>query len=317
MFRKYIQCALAVIITLGIYFFLFSKVPFPDVVSALKTANISYVILALVISVISKILISAYRWKTILVDLNCDITFKESLLIKMGSNSLISIFPLRVGEFSRLLYLNRLKEVPYSKSLVSILAEYLFNFLTLLLFALMGLIAYFIQNENIASISNIKLSFLSILPLCLLSLGSNGKSHDKPKKHWPTLFKNYFHELTGLLKNKTIILCTITFTFATIFNFYLLSRALNISIPLYAILLFTPLVILIGAIPITIAGIGARELATLFLFTKFASADLLLSLGIAYVFVQFLFPLIVGTFLTGVFINRIVKTKNTKQGSIA
>jgi len=86
----------------------------------------------------------------------------------------------------------------------------------------------------------------------------------------------------------------------------LISKAVNVSIPVYEILICVPLIILIGSIPVTFLGIGLRESAVLFFFLKYSFPEKLLSLGILYSFVGYLIPMILGLFLVGFFINNIL-----------
>jgi len=79
-------------------------------------------------------------------------------MVKMGSDSLTSILPLKTGEFSRIVYLKREKGVSYYRSTVSIMAEYVLNILALLFCLFLGIIVYFIQKQVYYSILSHKYS---------------------------------------------------------------------------------------------------------------------------------------------------------------
>lgn len=239
--------------------------------------------------------------------LDCPISLKESLVVKMGSDSITSMLPLKIGEFSRIVYLKRVKGIPYYKSMISIIAEYLLNILILLFFLFLGIIIYLIQNRSIILFSSLNISLLSLVPLCSLRLNTYGKLKDKLSAGWYILFKTYFKELMRLTRNKAIILYTVLFIAPGLINIYLLSKALHINLPLYAVLIFTPLVIISSSLPITISGLGIREVSVLLLFSQFAPSELLVSLGILYFFVEYLFPMVIGVSVTGVFLRKIFK----------
>jgi len=307
MIKKYLRFSFALAVTVGIFIFLFSKVSFIDVISAIRKADCKIIFLTLILSIISNILIAAYRWKMILNYLDCPISLKESLVVKMGSDSITSMLPLKIGEFSRIVYLKRVKGIPYYKSMISIIAEYLLNILILLFFLFLGIIIYLIQNRSIILFSSLNISLLSLVPLCSLRLNTYGKLKDKLSAGWYILFKTYFKELMRLTRNKAIILYTVLFIAPGLINIYLLSKALHINLPLYAVLIFTPLVIISSSLPITISGLGIREVSVLLLFSQFAPSELLVSLGILYFFVEYLFPMVIGVSVTGVFLRKIFK----------
>ncbi|MBL7197400.1 MAG: flippase-like domain-containing protein [Candidatus Omnitrophica bacterium] len=292
--KKYIRFGFILIITIGILIYLFQKIPFANVLNLIKEANFKIILLTLGISFINNFLVSAHRWKAILKHLGCPISLKDLLLIKIGSNPIISILPLKTGEFFRPLYLKRLRGISYSKSAFSILSEYTLNILALTFPIFIGIIIYLSQNNifnlNLSKTTGIMFLYLSFLPV---------KHSD-----YYALFKIHLKQLKGLFKNKIILLYTSLFVFGELLNVYLLSKALHSPLPLYAILIFIPIVILISGLPITILGLGTRETAILFFLSKFAPPQTLLSLGILYSFVEHLFPMIIGVSLSGLFLNR-------------
>jgi len=307
MIKKYLRFSFALAVTVGIFIFLFSKVSFIDVISAIRKADFKIIFLTLILSIVSNILIAAYRWKMILNHLGCSISLKESLVVKMGSDSLTSMLPLKIGEFSRIVYLKREKCISYSKSTISIMVEYSLNILALLFFLFLGIIVYLIQNRHIVLFSAINIPILSLVSFGSLRLNTYGKLKDKLNADRYILFKTYFKELIRVARDKTIILYTVLFIAPGLINIYLLSKALHINLPLYAVLIFTPLVIISSSLPITISGLGIREVSVLLLFSQFAPSELLVSLGILYFFVEYLFPMVIGVSVTGVFLRKIFK----------
>lgn len=307
MVKKYVRFSFVLAVTLGIFIFLFSKVSFIDVISAIRKADFKIILLTLMLSIIGNILIAAYRWRMILNRLGCSISLKESLVVKMGSDFLISVLPLKIGEISRIAYLKREKCISYSKSTISIMAEYLLNIFALLFFLFLGIIVYFIQNRHISLFSAVNIPPLCLVSFCSLKLSTYGKLKDKLSAGWHTLFKTYFKDLIRLARDKTIIFYTVLFIVIGLINIYLLSKALHINLPLYAVLVFTPLVIISSSLPITISGLGIREVSVLLLFSQFASSELLVSLGILYFFVEYFFPMIIGVSVAGIFLKKIFK----------
>ena len=311
--RRYIRFVLSAAITIGIFILLFHKIPLGEVVNTIKKANFKIILLILGISLISNTVISAKRWKLILERLGCTISLKESLFIKLGSDSVVSLLPIKIGEFSRMEYLKRLKNISYSKSLISIISEYFLNIFMLILFAITGAVIHLFQGSRLnVSVSSLR----TLLPSFLLF---SEKSHTASNTNIK-LINNYFglfkKSLGGLmmsLRSPSILFYSFLFMLAEIVNIYLLSRALHYPFPLYNIVLFVPIVILISSLPLTIAGLGLREAVVILFFLKLAPFQVLLSLGILYSFTEQLFPMIIGTTLTGPFLIRIYYGKNENK----
>lgn len=290
------------IFTIGIFVFLFHWVPFAKIFKIIRSTNFSIICLTLFISAISNILISAYRWKLILKELGILISLKESLFIKMGSNIFVDIFPVKIGEFFRLLYLRRLQKIPYSKSILSIGSEYLLNIIALLCSVLLGGTIYL---GNHVDFSLLK-SFLSCSPVILGALNISGRFKRQLNNKYYRLFRISLRNVRKLMKKTNILFYTFLFWIAELLNVYLLSIAVGISVPLYGIFLFMPLVIILESTSITFVGLGIREAAIIFLFLKFASVEALFSLGLLYSFVESLFPMFIGLGFTGSFLNKIL-----------
>jgi len=74
----------------------------------------------------------------------------------------------------------------------------------------------------------------------------------------------------------------------------LASRSFDIDIPWSAALAHTPLVLAVGALPISIGGLGTAQAALVFFFGAYASDERLLAFGLAYTFTLLVLRLPVG-----------------------
>lgn len=296
--KKFLRLIFSFFVTVGVFVFLFFKIPLPDVVGSLGKADFRIVLLALIVATLNNFLVGAYRWKLILKELDCPISFLQALLIKIGSNPIISVLPFRSGEFFKPLYLKEIKGFPYSRSIVSIVSEYLLNVVSLLIFILIGVVIYFFTGNNFTISMNPSTA-------CFCFTYSSFSKHSSYNR-----LRAYFAELKKLLKKKSIFLYTLLFMLGELVTVYLLSIALTIPIPFYKLLIFMPVVILLANIPITILGLGTREAAILFFFAGFGPGQDLLSLGILCSFIEYIFPVIVGASLTGHLLTKVFWKKN-------
>jgi uncharacterized membrane protein YbhN (UPF0104 family) len=90
--------------------------------------------------------------------------------------------------------------------------------------------------------------------------------------------------------------------FSEIFSMYLCCRTLGLDIPLWAILTFMPIVMGFTLIPVTVSGLGTRELAIFLLFQGMASSEQLASAALMFTFVEFIMPALVGCLLLSPFL---------------
>ena len=300
--KRTLRIIFAILVTVGIFILLFQRISFNSVLNTMKNANLKIVILTSLISLISNTLIVSYRWKLILQELNCSISWKEALFIKMGSR----ILPFKTNEASRVLYLRRLKEIPYSKAIFSVVSEYLLSGLALICFILVGVVFYCCRIKAFSKSS--VATYLNYTKFLLLA-GIANIDRACRKRFWDRvwgLFRDYSGKFKGLLKNRKIIFISFLYWGFDLLNVYLLSLAVNNPLPLFGILLFMPIVIFAGGIPISVGGLGTREVTLIFLFSSYGSLEILLSISLLYYFIEQLFPNLVSVGFSGMFLNKVI-----------
>ena len=79
-----------------------------------------------------------------------------------------------------------------------------------------------------------------------------------------------------------------------IFAAELLFLALGVNISLFYIAAAFPLAIFVGLIPITIAGMGTRDSAIIYLFSAWAGSSVCLGVGFLYSFFAYWFLALLG-----------------------
>ena len=190
--------------------------------------------------------------------------------------------PGRLGEMTKVLYL---KKDGYStgKSLVSAVLDRLSDFVFLLVFVFVGslfLVTVF-QKQILILILGIMISvFLLIL---LLKTGLIKWVLNKifrifiPKKYqksWKINFQDFINDLRVYKLKHYIIIFLITI-FSWLFYYlqmYILAKGLNIHIPLLYLAISVTVAGLITLIPVSISGIGTRDVALILLFAPFLIA---------------------------------------------
>ncbi len=296
-----------ILITILIFIVLFTKVDLMETIKTLKKTNLSFFFLAIIISIISNIFICAHRWFLVLKELNGKISFKEVIFVKIGSYPLCTVMPFKSGELLKSVYLKKKKILSFKKSTSSLLYNALVDMFALVILFVIGITLLHLHIFNLIYpyiIFVVVLSFFYVLwkieKTRKFLLGLLKKNDYK--------FRNIIHDIMISFEKislKKTILLTI---YATIFNFfsvliyYIIFASINIKVPFNYILIFMPLVMLISQIPITVSGFGTREAAIVILFSKFADAEALLSVGLLVSFVNYMFPALIGLFFVRSFI---------------
>ena len=287
--------------TMVIFVFLFRDIDFTEVLKTMRGCNRTFLMGALFLSVWSNIFINALRCREILRSFGIPLSLFETIILKGGSSVFKTFMPARTGEFIMVgAYLKNVKNFPYFNSVLLVMFEYFLNFLSLLIFCLIGFL----------------LSYQPSTPWrpCPLQAGLSFsvKSRLKAGKRffrnrWNAETRNIFLILGELSLRRSIILYTLLYMGAELVNFQLVAHSLKIPVPFRTVLLLVPGAFLLSSLPLTLGGLGVREGAVMILFAECAPAEKLLSAGLLYSFIENLVPLAVNASVAGIFMNRLWK----------
>ena len=280
---------------------LFRNIPFIKVFSSIEKADFRIILFVLFTSIFNGFFISSFRWKLVLNKMGCDISWRESMFIKVGSDPIISSIPFKAGEISRIAYLKRRKNISVSKAIFSIFIEYILNISVLLFFIILGCITWLFQGNGLL-LTVQTFSFFGFIK------GKWFLSDNEWISNFKECFKSHFIKQRILL-NKKILFFTFLLGFLELLCVYLIAISINASIPLFSLLIYMPIVIFASSIPITFLGLGIRESLMVFLFLKYASCEKILALGILYSFAEHILPMLIGLSLTPLFVNKIIVSR--------
>jgi uncharacterized membrane protein YbhN (UPF0104 family) len=275
---KYIRILIALAITLSILIFLIIKVNPGQLLKIYNHSNKGLLILTSLILLLSP-LITALRWKVVLNVLGLNAGFVEAARIYFANYPLSKITPSSSGDIVRAFYLG--DRLSASKQLGGILAERLFDIATLAFFSLIGAIVTNLKPVVWLASSAILAIFIFFLiaPKIKISL----------KEKWNKRIEDFFYFFKILIKNPTafalIAIYTLSIWLVIFIHIKLSFLAFNTSIPFFAIISIQPIVAFVSLLPFTLAGLGAREPAMIFLFSSFAPAATSLAVGLTYSFI--------------------------------
>lgn len=309
--RKPVIFLLKLVFSTGILaFILIYKTSIKDI--ALKLAGVSWVWLAVAFSLHTLgLAISAFRWQ-ILARAQGD---KVPLLFLAKSylvGTFFNIFlPTRFGgDVVRILDGSK-----YSKSLVKssaiVLVERSTGIVVLFLFALVASLFRLDMASRIPMIwEAFLLGFVGLAAAAFFFLPMAGRLLEKlPEKG---IFKTVKHKVIAFrttiifYKNKQK-----EFSQATVWAFllqlnvvlyyYLIGKALHLAIPLLDYFIFIPIVLLIQILPITINGLGLRELAYIEIFRFYGLPS---ETAVSFSVIEIAFGLIVGLIGGAIYVSR-------------
>jgi len=223
--------------------FLFYFVKPNQILQALGQANLSWVLLALLLLPIN-LSLQFLRWKSLVVIGNKNVPNSEILKSIFYSFSYSIFTPARLGEIGRAFHISNSKK---GDLIALAFYEKIFAFCSLLLFVLLSLVFFK---------SHFYIFGLFILALIIVEL-------KKIVKLIP-YFRKY-EQIIQKVNTLKISLISVTLVFVYIFQFYLILNAFK-NVPFFHSIFMISLVIFFNSLPITLSGLGIRELLSVYFF---------------------------------------------------
>lgn len=281
---------------------LFRKMDLQKVIRNLGRVDIKLLLSVSAISLIAHTLINGEKYRRILEFFGCRLPLQEAITVIIGGLSLKSVLPLKSGELVRIAYLRRRHGLSYGRGISSILVKSFLSLLALVIFILGAAVVYEF-NRFYAVLSFL----LSLLLLALLAGTGYGRrvSSNLRERISPNLPSN---PESRRLKGAALLFYSLLFEGIGLVNFYILFGAFNIDIPYRAALLLMPLTMMVASLPITVSGLGTREVSTIVLFARHASPEKLLGVGLSVFFVNFLLPALLGLLFLKPLLNGLSET---------
>jgi len=163
---------LGIAISLFFIYFAFRGQNFGDIKAALSSANLWWLIPALVLY-FAGVWVRAVRWRILLQPV-VDVTSRELFPIVVIGYMANNVLPLRTGEIVRAFTLQRQRQVPMTSSLATIAVERIFDGLTMLGFMLaaMAFVSFTSQLRHLAIVAFVVFAVL-LIGLFVLTLGGS------------------------------------------------------------------------------------------------------------------------------------------------
>lgn len=297
--KNVIKVISLIILLIIIYFY----VDLTKIIYYLKQTKIE--ILLLFIPLIFPLyLFKAIRLNRLLACQGINYSIKDTLFIFFSSNFLGFITPGRIGEFAKIVYLKQDLDIPFSKSFPAVIVDRFYDLYFLTLVAIFGLL-YFNILDSFPVLIYASIIFLLIVPFILFNQKVLEYFYElkviRRFKKIREFLKIYTKEVNGMISLKKILMSMIytTISYAILFTqCKLILMSLDININYIQISYMMAITNLVTFLPVSISGIGTRDITLMFLFSLVGIQK---ELAISYSFIVLIMFNLIGGFICFIF----------------
>lgn len=283
---KITRFAIFFAVTLLVFYFIFQKVDYRSLGEVLLNANLFYLAIGFLLIFLA-LIFSAKKWQVLIKAMGYSLGWKESLGIVMAAYPISVVTPAKSGDLIRAYYLR--DKIPKIQTAGAVVVERFVDVSILAFYSLIGGVIF--KNGLVLAVS---LSILFLIPLFFIVVNKVrlplGRWREKIES-FLYISKIFIHQPQKLLP---VLFYASIVWLAPIFEAKILFLALGVDIPLFYIAAAFPLAIFVSLIPITIAGMGTRDSAIIYLFSSWASPSVCLGVGFLYALFAYWFLALLG-----------------------
>ena len=266
------------IIGISVFAIILVKVDLGEALRVLTTLDPRFLIVSLALQACA-LVVATFRWQLIMRRLAIRIPFVRSLIYSLIGTAAALITPGQLGEFVKVLYLRDLR-APVPESVLSVLIDRAYDLLLLLLFGYIAIAVLF----GVPPIVTIVIIAGGGI---LLAAGYFFARKREETARWlaaalarisPQAYQETVQRDTqrliqslGALSPGFLLICG----FLSVGNYallllriYAVALALHIAVPFWYFAMVMPLMRLVGLIPISVSGIGTRDITIIYLLAQ-------------------------------------------------
>jgi len=264
-YKNYLLYLIIYILTVFILFLLLQHVGIYQIADEIKKSNPVYICYSFILSIIFVIL-SGFKLKLFIGMMGHNIKTSRCIKLIFATYPLNIIIPSKGGDFLKSWSLRDI--LPLSHGIGIVILERLIDIFILCLLTLISSIVIRQLKISIASFSLILSMFLFIYFIYKLPF----KEYNKKNLIQKILKTGY--PLKCLFKDKKYLIgifsISLIIWLGSILQVYLLYLSIGQPVPVLYSFTAVPIAIFIGFMPVTIAGMGTRDLALVYLFSAYA-----------------------------------------------
>ena len=275
------------LLILGVIFW---KIDIINIKDVLAQVDVPVFIVALLI-LVPTTLLSALRFRMLLSGKNKPTIGLATKLI-LASSTMNVVLPSKMGDMLKSVFMRDALNMRGSLAVSVVVFEKACDLLGLLAWCLLGLFVYAGDDQffillalaiggglGLGTLMLSSLSFADSFLRLVVKLAPS-KSVDKfenLRKSWVEVHGFFWRSKSAVIN---IVAVTLFIWFLHLLQIWLLAAALNAPIPLLSSLGLSSLTILAGLVPLTLAGVGTRDAAAIYLFAPFMAAPAGAALGL-------------------------------------
>ena len=290
------------LVGIALFIIILSRINLGALFSILYHTNIMFLLLAIGVNG-AAIILKSLKWKIIVNSIKPEFSLKESVMAFLVGFSFSTITPAKLGDFIKVLYIND-ETCSMGKSLSTIVIDRLIDILLLFFVAFVGIYGFSVlyHIEVISTAGIIVIIFCLFLGMYILLNKPILSALLKPffnivvpqrlKSKVSIYYDDFFVGLNVFYQNRksffSSIFIGILYWIPTLIYGYLLALSLGIDVGLFFFILVLPILGMLDFLPISISGIGTRDLALIYLFgLKGVSAEQAIAFSLLYLFMSY------------------------------
>jgi uncharacterized protein (TIRG00374 family) len=294
-------------IGVGLFIYLLIRLNITSVIQQIENVNLFYVLLAIILTFVFFIT-QTIKWYVIARKQKISIPFIDAFKINLISSFYGFVTPSKIGSVMRIDYLNR-----YNGNTGKGLSNFIIDkVLDLSSLVILTFVFGFLFYKSLISSNYWYLIIILFAIMMVVSLIFYSKKNSKPilkfihrrfvpkklKEKSRELFDSFYQDMPSLGFLSFVFIINLINWIVDYAGIYFMGLALGINIGFVLFLAILPITTLVAQIPITINGLGTRELSMIGLFGLFGVAAVkTLSMSILNLFITNVIPSIAAIIL--------------------
>jgi len=282
--KKNIKKAVALSITLLLLYLIYSRIDLQVFYRNIININVSYLFWALSLFPVIPI-VKAYRWRIILGD-GINASYFTVLKVLMAGSVFNLFAPSKLGDFSRVYFCKKELTNDTHRIFNSVIVEKICDVFALCLICLVSLnfvnvnysikvsilifsLILFFTIFIITSVNFHRFEFLNRLfeKIKLIEIFDDARNLKKEMKNNKIFFSKIFA-------------ISLFYWYVVLFQVHMFFLMFNLKASFVLVVSLVPIALFIGMVPITVSGIGTRDVALIFLFSGHFSSEIMAAIGI-------------------------------------
>jgi uncharacterized membrane protein YbhN (UPF0104 family) len=272
----------ALLVGLALLAVLYARIDVDRIAAVLARLDPAWLALAMACFV-PQILVAAARWRWLLVDV-ADLSFGEALRQVLASNTLNLVLPSKLGDVAKGWFLARAAAVPLRRGLVAALAEKVLDLGGLCTVLVVATAAHGLARDPlvaaaVAGGAALVLAIAAALarPVPAAMTRRLPAKLRAPVADWGEVRAAW---VAAPARLAAALVLTTGLWVLHVLQILLFFRATGARTPALAVFALVPVAILVGLLPLSLAGLGTRDAAILYLFAGGDSPEVLAAAGL-------------------------------------